>query len=445
MKKVEMDKISLEERKHSFEQFLLGYTNSQAIKEANRCLNCINPKCVNACPIGNHIPDFIKEVVKGNIEGAYQILLDKTALPEICGMVCPHEKQCQGSCVKGIKGDPLTIGALEKYVAEYIRINNLEDLSYKANGKSVAIVGSGPAGMTAAYYLSKKGYEVTVYEKENYLGGVLTWGIPAFRLDKEIIKNYFERLKKLNVKFVLNCNIGKDISVNELKDKYDYVVLGIGALIPNKMNIEGEDLDYIVQARDLLTQLSKMNKEEISKNNKYGKHILVIGGGNVAIDAARSAIRLPQVEDVSIVYRRSKKEMPVSIEELNQAIEEGVNIYELTLPVKFYDSHKVECALMKLSKIDESGRRRPIESDEEHIYLEADTVVMAVGFRNNPMICNNTIGLQKDEKGKIIVDENYETTLTNVYAVGDGVSGPDTVVNAMKQALIACRNIDIGF
>ena len=441
MKRTEMNQISIAERKHSFKQFLLGYTKDEAIKEASRCLNCKNPSCVQGCPINNRIPEFIHEIVEDNIMGAYQILLDKTVLPEICGTVCPHNKQCEGNCVKGIKGDSVTIGALERYVGEYIRKNNLDDLSYKANNKKVAIVGSGPAGMASAYYLAKHGYQVTIYEKENYLGGVLSWGIPSFRLDKQIIKNYFEKLQKLNVKFVMNCNVGIDVTLDELKNNNDYVILAIGALLSNSMNILGEDLPFVVQAKSFLTELSLLNDEQLSINDKYGKSILVVGGGNVAMDAARSAIRLKDVEKVSIIYRRTIEEMPANKEELNQAIEEGVEFITLTNPIKIHEDHKVECALMQLGEIDASGRRRPIESDKEHIFIDVDTVIMAIGFNNDPLICDKTQGLQKDNKGKIVVNDNYETSLKNVYAVGDSVNGPDRVVIAMKQALIACRHI----
>lgn len=426
---------------NKFDKQSLSYTKEQAITEASRCLNCKNPPCAKACPVGNHIPAFIKEIKNNNIEGAYQILLDRTALPEICGVVCNHQKQCQGSCARGIKGEPVTIGALEEYVAKYIRENNFEEIIYTPNNRNVAIVGSGPAGMAAAYYLSKTGYKVTIYEKENFLGGVLTWGIPSFRLNKEIVNDFFNKLKKLNVSFKTNYELGKDISIEELSDNNDYVIIATGATLPNKMNIDGEDLPYIVQANSFLTELSKMNKEEINTCDKYGKHVLVIGGGNVAIDSARSAIRLPGVEKVSIVYRRTKNEMPVSIEELEQAVQEGVEITELTSPTKFHTDNKIECALMKLGEMDKSGRRSPIDANAEHIYLEADTVIMAVGFRNKPMFNNDSNKLKVDDKNRIIVNENCVTSLENVYAIGDSVSGPDTVVNAVKQAFIVYEDI----
>ena len=447
-----MRTIEGEVRKNNFEVFLLGYTQEEAQKEAARCYKCRKPLCRQGCPIENRIPEFMKEVEDGNFAKAYEILMDKTCMPAICGTVCPHEDQCEGSCVHGKKGQPIAIGSVERFVAEWAEQNGLCDkVKPESNGHKVACVGAGPASMACAQKLGEKGYELTVFEKQNYKGGVLGWGIPSYRLGAPVVQNAFRHLDELGVKFELDSPVS---NVAELKDKgYEAVFLGIGACLSNAMNIPGEDLKGVYASNDYLTQI---NLDEIHEDGRRhfngigGTHVLVVGGGNVAMDAARDSIRLAQNETTTIVYRRSEQEMPAATEELNHAKEEGVVFQTLTNPVAFIGDEngyvkQAECAIMKLGEPDASGRRRPIESDEPHLFIDVDTVVLALGFSNDPDISAHTEGLDADKWGCFLVDDDQKTSLPYVFAGGDAVTGAQTVVKAMKAGMKAAVSIDEYF
>lgn len=438
-----------EKRKNNFSLVSTGYTKDEAIEEAKRCLNCKIPQCSKACPIQNRIPEFISEVKAGNFEKAYEIIKTKSLLSDICSTVCPHEKQCEGSCVRGIKGEPIAIGSIERFVSEWANENLKESYTKEPNGKKIAIIGAGPAGISCALYLLSKGYKVVFYEKENYVGGVLKWGIPSFRLSDKIVDNYYEKLKKMNAEFHFNYRVGKDNSLDDLlkNEGYDACFIGIGACSSNVMNIEGEDLKGVYSADDFL---SKINLSELKGDRRYfdecGERVLIVGGGNVAMDAARCAVRLPQVKKVSIVYRRTEQEMPACSIELEHAKEEGIEFLTLKNPVKFIGKDgkltQAECAVMVLGEPDASGRRRPVESDEDHIFLDVDTCVLALGFSNEKEISMYTKDLEADKWGCFIVDENNMTSREGIYAGGDAVTGADTVVRAMKAGINAAKAID---
>ena len=440
-----MRTVEAEKRKNNFEKFLLGYTKEEAVKEANRCYNCVRPRCSKACPIHNYIPDFMEAVAEEDFAGAYDIISERSCMPEICGTVCPHEDQCEGSCIQGIKGEPVAIGAVERFVAEWAAENGLtQEAKPEANGKKAACVGAGPASLACAQKLAEKGYEVTIYEKYDYIGGILAWGIPSYRLDRKAIENKVETLKGLGVEFKFNENI---TSIDKLRKEYDAVFIGTGAPNSNVMNIPGEDLKGVYAADDFLT---KINLSPIEADGRRhfegcGKRILIIGGGNVAMDAARDAVRLAQVEKVTIVYRRSEEEMPACGEELKHAKEEGIEFMTLTNPVEFVGENgvltKAVCAVMELGEPDASGRRRPVETDKR-VTLDIDTAVLALGFSNDPTIGNATADLAADKWGCFEVNEKQATTAENVYAGGDAVTGASTVVKAMKAGMAAAEAID---
>lgn len=439
-KRVMMKTVAGDVRKENFWPFLKGYDLKEATLEAERCLNCQIPRCKQACPIHNDIPLFIKAIKDGMIEKAYAIIKEKSVMPEICGTVCPHEDQCEGACVMGIKYESIAIGALERFIAKYARDNGFkDDEKILKKDEKVACIGSGPASLACAYVLSQNGYQVDVYEKEDFIGGVLTWGIPSFRLEREAVDHLIDELKDRDVNFILNKKID---DLKELQKSYDAVFIGTGAPISNPMRIEGEGSKGVYAADDFLT---KINMAPCINGRKEfedcGQKVIVVGGGNVAMDAARCAIRLPQVKEVTIVYRRSENEMPACKEELEHAKEEGIVFKTLCNPVAFIGKDhvkEVECAIMELGEPDASGRRKPIETDK-HIVLNADTVVLALGFSNDRTVADNTPELKADKWGCFIVDEDGKTSIDNVYAGGDAVTGAKTVVKAMDAGIKAAK------
>ena len=443
-------------RGKNFKEVALGYTYEQAIDEANRCLNCKNAKCVEGCPVNVNIPDFISKVKVGDIEGAYAIISKTSSLPAVCGRVCPQETQCEAKCVRGIKGEPVAIGRLERYVADHAKGEATEKVM--PNGHKVAVVGSGPSGLTYAGDLIKKGYAVTVFEAFHTEGGVLTYGIPEFRLPKQIVKDEVDKLKALGVKFVRNVVIGKTINIDELfEDGYEAVFVGSGAGLPNFMNIPGEALKGVYSANEFLTRsnLMKAYKENSDTPIMKGGNVIVVGGGNVAMDAARTALRLG-AEKVTIVYRRSMTELPARHEEVENAIEEGIEFNLLTNPVEIlgYKNPEdprdlkngtvvgVKCIKMELSEPDERGRRRPVPIKDSEFTIPANTVIMAIGTSPNPLIKQTTKGLDVNRWGGIIVNEDGKTSLDGVYAGGDAVTGASTVISAMGAGKIAAKATD---
>ena len=419
-------------------------TEEEIIKEANRCLSCLNPQCVKGCPLPNKIPDFIKQVKQGDFDSAYKILKEETILPEICGTICPHEKQCQGKCILGIKGTPVKIGAIEAFTAKKIRESQSEyKQNITSNKYNIACIGSGPASLALALLLSENGYNITIYEKEEYFGGVLKWGIPSYRLNPKILEDKIELLRKRGVRFINKCEIN---DLSKLKKEYDAIFIGIGATIPNRSKLEGEDLRGVYFADDFLksVNLAPLDKQGNRSFEACGRNVVVVGGGNVAMDVARDAIRLKQVESVTILYRRSENEMPACKQEIDEAKAEGIRLLTLTNPVRYLGKdgilEQVECAIMELGQPDASGRRRPIESDKEHVFIKADTAILALGFNNDKTMSEQNI-IEADKWGCFIVDEKRMTSSEGVYAGGDAVNGADTVVKAMKDGIIAAKAI----
>lgn len=437
-------------RAKNFEEVCLGYDQERAIKEANRCLGCKNPKCVEGCPVSIDIPGFIAEVKNGNFEAAAKDIAKYSALPAVCGRVCPQETQCEGKCVLGIKGEPVAIGKLEKFTADWSRANDV-DLTNKEEekGKKVAVIGSGPAGLTCAGDLAKKGYDVTVFEALHEPGGVLVYGIPEFRLPKEeVVKSEIENIKKLGVKIETDVVIGRTVTIDELmeEEKFDAVFIGSGAGLPKFMGIPGENANGVFAANEFLTRVNLMKayKDEYQTPVKVGKKVAVVGGGNVAMDAARTALRLGA--ETHIVYRRSEAELPARLEEVHHAKEEGVIFDVLTNPIEILEDENgwvkgMKCVKMELGEPDTSGRRRPVVVEGSEFVLDVDTVIMSLGTSPNPLISSTTEGLEINKWKCIVADE--ETGLTSkegVYAGGDAVTGAATVILAMgagKKAAIA--------
>ena len=437
-------------RRYNFLEVALGYTPEQAIDEAKRCLNCKNKPCTLGCPVKIYIPEFIAEVAKGDFEAAYQIIAKQSSLPAVCGRVCPQEKQCESKCVRGIKGEPVAIGRLERFVADWHNDNVKEaPVKPESNGRKVAVIGSGPSGLTCAGDLAKLGYEVTVFEALHIAGGVLVYGIPEFRLPKAIVAKEVETLKALGVKIETNMVIGKVLSIDELVEEYDFkaVFIGSGAGLPKFMNIPGEQLKGVYSANEFLTRVNLMKayKDNSDTPVMKAKNVAVVGGGNVAMDAARSALRLG-AENVYIVYRRSMEELPARREEVEHAEEEGVEFKLLNNPVEILGYHNpddkrdprngfvtgMKCIKMELGEPDEKGRRRPVEVAGSEFVLPVDCVIMAIGTSPNPLIKSTTKGLETKDWGGIVADE--ETGLTSrdfVYAGGDAVTGAATVILAM--------------
>ena len=447
------------ERAHNFEEVALGYTEEMAIEEANRCLGCKNMPCVEGCPVKIHIPAFIEKIKEGDFEAAYQILSQSSSLPAVCGRVCPQETQCEAKCVRGIKGEPVGIGRLERFVADWHNTFSLDTPTLpQKNGHKVAIVGAGPSGLTCAGDLAKKGYDVTVYEALHTPGGVLVYGIPEFRLPKSIVAKEVDTLKQLGVKMETNVVIGKTLTVDELFAMgFEAVFIGSGAGLPNFMGIPGESLCGVYSANEFLTRsnLMKSYLENPETPIMKGGKVAVVGGGNVAMDAARTALRLG-AEKVSIVYRRSMEELPARREEVEHAEEEGIAFCLLCNPVEILGYQNpadprdpkngfvrgMTCVKMELGEPDEKGRRRPVVVPDSEFTMEVDTVIMSIGTSPNPLIKSTTEGLEVNRWGGIVVTEEGLTSRSMVYAGGDAVTGAATVISAMGAGKVAARAID---
>ena len=437
-------------RARNFKEVALGYTAEMAIEEANRCLGCKNPKCVEGCPVNVRIPEFIKKVQEGDFKAAYEIITSTNALPALSGRVCPQESQCECKCVRGIKGEPVAIGRLERFVADWYRENvNAMPEKIPSNGMKVAVVGSGPAGMTAASDLAKKGYAVTMFEALHTAGGVLVYGIPEFRLPKAIVANEIEKLQAQGVEVMTNMVIGRVLTIDELFEMgYKAVFVGSGAGLPMFMNIPGESLVGVMSANEYLTRtnLMKAYTEEADTPVIKSKAVAVVGGGNVAMDAARCAIRLG-ADNVYVVYRRGEAEMPARAEEKHHAKEEGIEFKTLCNPVEIVGDENgrvcgMKCIRMELGEPDASGRRRPIEVPDSEFMLEVDTVIMSLGTSPNPLLRSTTPGLETNRKGCLIVNENEMTTRDGVFAGGDAVTGAATVILAMGAGKKGAAAID---
>lgn len=437
-------------RRSNFEEVAMGYSEEDAIYEAQRCLHCKHQPCVSGCPVNIHIPDFIEKVKDGDFEGAYQVISLTSSLPAVCGRVCPQENQCEKHCVRGIKHEAVGIGRLERFVADYHREHTQEKpVKPQSNGHKVAIVGAGPSGLTCAGDLAKKGYEVTIFEALHEAGGVLMYGIPEFRLPKDIVRKEIENLKALGVNIVTNFVVGRSDTIDALmeEDGFEAVFVGSGAGLPRFMNLEGENLKGVFSANEFLTRINLMKayKEDSNTPIYHPKKCVVVGGGNVAMDAARCARRLGA--EVHIVYRRSMEELPARKEEVEHAQEEGIIFDLLNNPVKVigddqgWVSH-VECIKMKLGEPDASGRRRPIPVEGSEFQIEADCMIMAIGTSPNPLIRSTTPGLEVNRRGCLVVDENEMTTKDGVYAGGDAVTGAATVISAMGAGKKAASSID---
>lgn len=440
-------------RKNNFDEVTLGYDEETAVKEAQRCLNCKNRPCTSACPVSIKIPDFIHKIANRDFEGAYQIILEDSSLPAICGRVCPQEKQCEGKCIRGIKGDAVAIGRLERFVADWHNKKEVVLQQIHDNGHKIAIIGSGPSGLSCAGDLVKSGFRVTVYEALHEFGGVLAYGIPEFRLPKSVLKREIDNLRLLGVKFEKNVIVGKSVTIDELLENFGFeaVYIGTGAGLPRFMNIPGESLCGVYSANEFLTRVNLMKAYKNADTPvKRGHQVIVVGGGNVAMDAARCAIRLG-ADTVRIVYRRSMEELPARKEEVIHAQEEGILFEMLTEPISINgkDSNFVQsitCQKMKLGEPDDSGRRKPIPIEGEIFDMDADCVIMAIGTSPNPLISRSTKELETEAWGGIICEkETGKTTKENVYAGGDAVTGSATVILAMEAGKKAAEAIKRKF
>lgn len=446
-------------RARDFEEVTLGYTEEDALSEAERCLNCKNMPCVSGCPVNIHIPEFISKVREGDFEGAYEVISHSSSLPAVCGRVCPQENQCEKYCVRGIKGESVGIGRLERFVADWHNSHSpIRPQDIKKNGKKVAVVGSGPSGLACATDLLRLGYEVTVFEALHTPGGVLVYGIPEFRLPKKIVEREVDNLGSMGAQIMTNVIIGKTLTVDELfSDGFSAVFVGSGAGLPSFMGIEGESLKGVYSANEFLTRsnLMKAYKDNPDTPIMKGGRVAVVGGGNVAMDAARTAMRLG-AEKVYIIYRRSMDELPARREEVEHAMEEGIEFLLLTNPTKIlgytdpcYKNDArygfvsgIECIKMALGEPDERGRRRPVEIKDSEFSLDVDSVIMSIGTTPNPLIKNTTEGLSVNARGGIIVDESCHTSRTAVFAGGDAVTGAATVISAMGAGKRAAKAID---
>lgn len=449
LKKVAMPVQDPEVRCHNFEEVTTGYTEEMAIEEANRCLHCKHRPCVNGCPVNVNIPDFIEQVKEGNFEEAYNIISVTSSLPAVCGRVCPQESQCEKYCVRGIKGEPVGIGRLERFVADWHREHASKKVEKpEPNGHKVAVVGAGPAGLTCAGDLAKKGYDVTVFEALHVAGGVLMYGIPQFRLPKEIVQKEIDTLKDLGVKIITNFVVGRTDTIDALQEEgFEAIFIGSGAGLPNFMNLEGENLKGVYSANEFLTRINLMKayKEDSPTPIQHPKKCVVVGGGNVAMDAARSAKRLGA--EVHIVYRRSLEELPARKEEVEHAMEEGIIFDLLCNPVKVLGDDSgwingMECIRMELAEPDASGRRRPVEIPGSEFVIDCDCMIMSIGTSPNPLIRSTTEGLEVNRKGCLIVDEAGKTSRDTIYAGGDAVTGAATVISAMGAGKKAAASID---
>ncbi|ERI94147.1 glutamate synthase [Clostridiales bacterium oral taxon 876 str. F0540] len=451
MKRTPIAEQDPKKRAANFEEVCLGYTVEEAMQEASRCLNCKKPMCVTQCPVTIGIPEFIQHVKNGEFEEAAKVIAQNSSLPAVCGRVCPQETQCEGKCILGIKGEPIAIGKLERFIADWSRENNI-DLSetLPKNGKKVAVIGSGPAGLTAAGDLAKLGYDVTIFEALHEPGGVLVYGIPEFRLPKDtVVKHEIENVKKLGVKIETNVIVGRTVTIDDLftEEGFDAVFIGSGAGLPKFMGIPGENSNGVLSANEFLTRtnLMKAFKEGYDTPIKVGNRVAVVGGGNVAMDAARTALRLGA--ESHIVYRRSESELPARVEEVHHAKEEGVIFDVLTNPIEILADEKgwvkgMKCVRMELGEPDASGRRKPVEVPNSEFIMELDTVIMSLGTSPNPLISSTTKGLDINKRKCIVTEEETGlTTRERVYAGGDAVTGAATVILAMGAGKKAAKAI----
>ncbi len=451
LKKVPVREQDPKVRATNFEEVCLGYNKEEAMEEAQRCIGCKNAKCIEGCPVSINIPGFIKEVKAGNIEEAYKVIGKSSALPAICGRVCPQENQCEGKCIRGIKGEPVSIGKLERFVADYALTNDIKpEKAESTNGHKVAVIGSGPAGLTCAGDLAKLGYEVTVFEALHELGGVLVYGIPEFRLPKhKVVAKEIEKVKELGVTFETNVVIGKSTTIDQLieEEGFEAVFIGSGAGLPKFMGIPGENANGVFSANEYLTRSNLMKAFDDSYDTPIvaGKKVAVVGGGNVAMDAARTALRLGA--EVHIVYRRSEEELPARVEEVHHAKEEGIIFDLLTNPTEIMVDDKgyvkgMKCVKMELGEPDASGRRRPVVIQGSEFEMELDTVIMSLGTSPNPLISSTTEGLEVNRWKCIVADEETgKTTKEGVYAGGDAVTGAATVILAMGAGKAGAKGI----
>ena len=438
-------------RAKNFDEVCLGYNKEEAMEEASRCINCKNAQCIKGCPVAIDNPAFIEQVKAGNIERAYQIISQSSALPAVCGRVCPQESQCEGKCIRGIKGDPVSIGKLERFVADWARENNIKpEPAKEKNGKKVAVIGSGPAGLTCAGDLARLGYDVTIFEALHEAGGVLVYGIPEFRLPKEeVVAKEIANVEALGVKIEKNVIIGKSITIDELieEEGYEAVFIGSGAGLPKFMGIPGENANGVFSANEYLTRSNLMKAFDEDSNTPImrGRKVAVVGGGNVAMDAARTALRLGA--EVHIVYRRSEEELPARVEEVHHAKEEGIIFDLLTNPTEILEDENnwvrgMKCIKMELGEPDASGRRRPVEIPNSEFEMELDTVIMSLGTSPNPLISSTTEGLETNKWKCIVADEEFgRTSKEGVFAGGDAVTGAATVILAMGAGKAAAKGI----
>ena len=452
LKKVPVREQAPKVRAANFEEVCLGYNKEEAMEEANRCLGCKKAKCMEGCPVSINIPGFVHEVKEGNFEKAYQIIGESSALPAVCGRVCPQETQCEGRCIRGMKGEAVSIGKLERFVADWAKENGIKPVpAAQKNGHKVAVIGSGPSGLTCAGDLAKMGYDVTIFEALHKAGGVLVYGIPEFRLPKDkVVAAEVENVKSLGVKIETNVIIGKSVTIDELlKDEgFEAVFIGSGAGLPMFMGIPGEQANGVFSANEYLTRnnLMKAFREDYDTPIAHGKKVAVVGGGNVAMDAARTALRLGA--EVHIIYRRSEAELPARKEEVHHAKEEGVQFDLLCNPVEILTDDKdwvtgIKCIRMELGEPDASGRRRPVEIPGSEFTIDVDTVIMSLGTSPNPLISSTTIGLDVNKRKCIIADEEFgKTSKEGVYAGGDAVTGAATVILAMGAGKAGARGID---
>ena len=452
MKKVPVREQDAKERACNFEEVCLGYNADEAVAEAQRCLNCKNAHCVQGCPVSINIPGFVEKVKEGDFAAAYQVISKSSALPAVCGRVCPQESQCEGKCIRGIKGEAVSIGKLERFVADWARENNIRPVgAAEKKGKKVAVIGSGPAGLTCAGDLAKMGYDVTIFEALHEAGGVLVYGIPEFRLPKEnVVKKEIENVLSLGVKIETNVIVGKSVTIDELlnEEGYSAVFIGSGAGLPKFMGIPGENANGVFSANEYLTRsnLMKAFQADSATPIMESKKVAVVGGGNVAMDAARTALRLGA--EVHIVYRRSEEELPARVEEVHHAKQEGIIFDLLTNPVEILEDEKgwvkgMKCVRMELGEPDASGRRRPVEIPGSEFTLELDTVIMALGTSPNPLISSTTEGLETNKRKCIVAsEENGQTSKAAVFAGGDAVTGAATVILAMGAGKAGAKGID---
>lgn len=452
LKKVPVREQDAKERAANFGEVCLGYNKEEAMEEASRCINCKNAQCIKGCPVAIDIPGFIEKVKEGDVEAAYQIISKSSALPAVCGRVCPQESQCEGKCIRGIKGEPISIGKLERFTADWAREHGIKpNGATEKKGKKVAVIGSGPAGLTCAGDLAKMGYDVTIFEALHEAGGVLVYGIPEFRLPKkDVVQKEIDNVKALGVTIETNVVIGKSVTIDELMEEegFSAVFIGSGAGLPKFMGIPGENANGVFSANEYLTRSNLMKAFDETSNTPImrGKKVAVVGGGNVAMDAARTALRLGA--EVHIVYRRSEEELPARVEEVHHAKEEGIIFDLLTNPTEILSDEKgwvtgMKCIRMELGEPDESGRRRPVEIPDSEFLMELDTVIMSLGTSPNPLISSTTEGLETNKWKCIIADEaNGKTTKEGVYAGGDAVTGAATVILAMGAGKAAAKGID---